>query len=142
MHQRRLHDSYPWSRAWTARNLRPACFLSRSLTPPARLSPFVSSARAPFVLAYTQASGALRQQYVEPRHLAKQYTCIAWHRPSSKVSSSAETVERVSQRRIKTFLQQSYVPDATAAACFHFYALTDTTCFCVRVSQPKVPQQQ
>ncbi|CAM9955197.1 unnamed protein product, partial [Ectocarpus fasciculatus] len=35
---------------------------------------------------WNTASGALRQQYVEPRHLAKQYTCIAWHRPSSKKS--------------------------------------------------------
>ncbi|CAM9496316.1 unnamed protein product, partial [Choristocarpus tenellus] len=31
------------------------------------------------------ASGALRQQYVEPRHLSKQYTSIAWHRPDASV---------------------------------------------------------
>eukprot|EP00752_Nemacystus_decipiens_P008411 g7521.t1 len=33
---------------------------------------------------WTTASGSLRHKYVEPRHLAKQYTCIAWHRSSAK----------------------------------------------------------
>ncbi len=37
------------------------------------------------LLAARQASGTLRHKYVEPRHLAKQYTCIAWHRPNPKV---------------------------------------------------------
>lgn len=39
-------------------------------------------------VACTQATGQLRQQYVEPRHLAKQYTCIAWHRSASKVDTA------------------------------------------------------
>lgn len=39
-----------------------------------------------FVLCVGQASGSLRHKYVEPRHLAKQYTCIAWHRPTAKVT--------------------------------------------------------
>lgn len=38
------------------------------------------------VLSRWQATGTLRHKYVEPRHLAKQYTCIAWHRPTAKVT--------------------------------------------------------
>eukprot|EP00904_Undaria_pinnatifida_P002401 jgi/Undpi1/12161/HiC_scaffold_5.g01837.m1 len=39
---------------------------------------------------WNTGSGELRQQYVEPRHLSKQYTCIAWHRraPQAKRGSS------------------------------------------------------
>ncbi|CAM9922811.1 unnamed protein product, partial [Hapterophycus canaliculatus] len=45
---------------------------------------------------YNTASGALRQQYVEPRHLAKQYTCIAWHRRSSKSKRSSSGASKPS----------------------------------------------
>ncbi|CAM9960738.1 unnamed protein product [Sphacelaria rigidula] len=40
---------------------------------------------------WTVATGQLRQQYVEPRHLAKQYTCLAWHRPASKQSKRSSS---------------------------------------------------
>lgn len=75
-----------------------------------------SGRHSSLVLCTYKASGDLRQQYVEPRHLAKQYTCIAWHRPSSKVSRNAETIE--ASRRI--LCQQSlYI--LTATGCAHIY---------------------
>ncbi|CAN0106013.1 unnamed protein product [Ascophyllum nodosum] len=40
---------------------------------------------------WNTASGELRQTYVEPQHLSKRYTCMAWHRPNSKVSPQSST---------------------------------------------------
>ena len=50
-------------------------------------------------LAARQASGTLRHKYVEPRHLAKQYTSIAWYRPASKVRAAARPAGRQAVRQ-------------------------------------------
>ncbi|CAM9114730.1 unnamed protein product [Discosporangium mesarthrocarpum] len=47
------------------------------------------------IKVWDTASGNLRQQYVEPRHLSKKYTCIAWHRSAKARRDTARNTKLI-----------------------------------------------